>query len=398
MKLDKLLSLQRKKYFLKSFFKKANRLIVDFVPLDEITPTYCSESILAEDTKTTTTFTPKEFDKDEKKVETGIFPVKIYALKNGYVTPNSACFLTKNLKTIYFEKWHEDQRDIYVYNSPNLLSHGQSLAKVNNLPKALYDIDAVFFGGAFTGNYYHFLLEIISKAEFLSNIPGSADLPVILDISVQQNDNLKTIAEFFLKGYRLQYLNHDQYHGFKTLWFITSPNTTIPNISEGSKYEAQFTKISEKSVRFIREKVLENYDVNKVRIENAEKVFIARKSEFRKYNETELLAVAEKYGFKAVCFEELNIHEQIFLLQNADYIIGPSGAAFTNLIFAKENSKGLIWLGSVWSDFSVFSTLAKFVNFDLYYYRYKSESSDFHENYKIDINIFERQIIQLLSR
>ncbi|QBO58182.1 glycosyltransferase family 61 protein [Chryseobacterium salivictor] len=398
MKLDKLLSLQRKKYFLKSFFKKANRLIVDFVPLDEITPTYCSESILVEDTKTTTAFTPKEFDKDEKKVETGIFPVKIYALKNGYVTPNSACFLTKNLKAIYFEKWHEDQRDIYVYNSPNLLSHGQSLAKVNNLPKALYDIDAVFFGGTFTGNYYHFLLEIISKAEFLANIPGSADLAVILDISVQQNDNLKTIAEFFLKGYRLQYLNHDQYHGFKTLWFITSPNTTIPNISEGSKYEAQFTKISEKSVRFIREKVLENYDVNKVRIENAEKVFIARKSEFRKYNETELLAVAEKYGFKAVCFEELNIHEQIFLLQNADYIIGPSGAAFTNLIFAKENSKGLIWLGSVWSDFSVFSTLAKFVNFDLYYYRYKSESSDFHENYKIDINIFERQIIQLLSR
>lgn len=397
-KLDRILSFQRKKYFVKSFFRKAKRLVVDFIPLDEISAEYLFETKSVERGKTSFSYGPAEFDTHQKVVEIHLFPVKIYALKNVFCTTNASYFLSKDFKHIYFEKFHDDEKGIYLYSSKNLLWHGKNLAKVTNLEKFTHDIEAIFFGGTFTNNYYHFLIEIISKAKYLDKIPGSSSKTIILDQTIAQNSNLKTITEFFLKDYNLLFLSSNEYHHFSKLWFITSPNTTVPNIVEEEKYEVDFTKISAESIYYLRDICLQNFDSDKVKVQKIEKIFIARKSTYRKYNESELLLVAEKYGFIPVYFEDLNIHEQIFLLQNADYVIGSSGAAFTNIIFAKEGSKGLIWLGSVWGEFSSFSTLAKLVGFNLYHYRFQSKTSDFHEDFEIDVKVFESEIKKLLKQ
>ncbi len=397
-KLDRILSFQRKKYFVKSFFRKAKRLIVDFIPLDEISSKYLFETKLVDSDKTSVSYGPAEFDSLQNVTNINLFPVRIYALKNVFCTTNASYFLTKDFKHIYFEKFHDDEKGIYLYTSKNLLWHGKNLAKVTNLQKFTHDIEAIFFGGTFTNNYYHFLIEIISKTKYLNEIPGSSSLTVVLDKSIAQNSNLKTITEFFLKDYKLLFLSSNEYHNFRKLWFITSPNTTVPNIVEDKKYEVDFTKISAESIHYLRDICFKNFDPHKVKIQKIQKIFIARKSSYRKYNESELLLEAEKYGFVPVYFEDLNIHEQIFLLQNADYVIGSSGAAFTNIIFAKEGSKGLIWLGSVWGDFSSFSTLAKMVGFNLYHYRFQSKTSDFHEDFEIDVEVFEKELKKLLDQ
>ena len=46
-------------------------------------------------------------------------------------------------------------------------------------------------------------------------------------------------------------------------------------------------------------------------------------------------------GFTVYKVGELNFFEQIYLFQNAKIVIGAHGAAFTNLIFCKENTKVL---------------------------------------------------------
>ena len=142
---------------------------------------------------------------------------------------------------------------------------------------------------------------------------------------------------------------------------------------------------------------LENLDLTKVKTEKVEKVFIARKSQFRKYNEAEIIKVAKDFGFQEVFFEDLNIHEQIFMVQNAKYITGPSGAAWTNLLFADSNAKGLTWLSSVWGDFSVYSTMAKIIGFDLNYYIYPQVTEDFHEDYILNPKIFAQHLKTLLA-
>jgi len=396
-RIHKILLWKKKKYKITSLIIKLKARVVDFNPLSEIPSDFCQTIITLEKSKLNKTYLPQTLDGFQNIIECSKPEIHAYHLKDVIVIGNSTFFMLPNKSVIYYEKLHDDNRDIYIYNDPNIYFHSHSLAKIKNFPIYEYPDNALYLGGLFTTNYYHFLIEILSKTEYIKKIPNNESLTLILDSSIQENKNLKYLADMFLKNYKIVYLKKDLYYSFKNLWFINNPNPTIPNISEGSKYEAGFTKLTPSSIMYLRKICLDSYDEKQISIKPIKRVFIARKSGFRKYNESDLLEVAKKYEFQAVYFEDLSINEQIFIMQNADYILGASGAAWTNILFALPHSKGMTWLGSVWGDFSVFSTLAKLVDFDLYFLRHESTTSYFHEDYKIQPNIFEHHIKKLLE-
>jgi len=396
--LDKFLLSQRKKYKVFSYFFTPKKAVVDFLPFSEIDKIYIAEHHTIESNSKTKSYLPRELNTQQIERETKLFPIELFAFTNVYLTPDSSFVITKNSEKIFYEKFHEDEKEIYKYNNSKIIFNTNRLAKIRNYKKQNFykDETVIFLGGIFTSNYYHFLLEVISKTEFLCNIPNHKNLKIVLDESIKNNSNLKTIAEIFLKEYDILYLDNASYYEFKKIWYITAPCTTVPNIEDGEKYEADYIKIRESTVKYLRETILKNYDPNKVNITKEDKVYIARKSKFRKLNEEDLLPIVEKYGFSPIYFEDLNIHEQIYIFQHAKYIIGASGAAFTNIIFSHKDIKGLILLGSVWGDFSAFSTLAHFVGFDLFQYRFKNQVPHFHADYKINPISFEEQLKLLL--
>lgn len=389
----------RKKYYIKSFFRKAKRLVTDFLPLDSIPSEYCTERIKVSEKQEAELFLPKTFHAPQVSVKTPKNAIEIFALQNVLCIPNSTYFLDLKKEKIFYEKWHDDDRIIYVYNTNNLMQHSMTLAKVKNHKNIYYDEEAIFLGGTFTFNYYHFLVDILSKVEFFQHIPDAKNKLIIVDEDVQKVENLKDLLHFFLKDYKIIFLSHEKnYYHFKKLWHITSNNYAVPNIMPGVDYEAGFTKLSKPSLQYLRKTAFDNLDLTKVRIEPVKKIFISRRSQYRKYNEEEIREKAQKYGFEEVFFEDLNIHEQIYLVNNAEYIIGPSGAAWTNVLFANPGAKGLSWFSSVWGDFAIFSTLAAEVNFDLYFYIYPQDYEGFHEDYRLDPEIFDKQLEQLLNR
>ena len=396
--LEEQLKALRKKYYIKSFFRKAKRLVTDFLPLDSIPSEYCTERIKISEKQEAEIFLPKTFYAPQISVKTPKNAVEIFALQNVLCIPNSTYFLNLKKDKIFYEKWHDDDRITYVYNTTNLIQHSMTLAKVKNYKNVYYDDEAIFLGGTFTFNYYHFLVDILSKVEFFKYIPDAKNKLIIIDEEVQKVDNLKDLLMFFLKDYKIVFLsNNKNYYQFKKLWHISSVNYAIPNIMPGEKYEAGFAKLSESSLQYLRKTAFDNLDLSKVRIEPIKKVFISRRSQYRKYNDQEILETAKKYGFEEVFFEDLNIHEQIYLVNKADYIIGPTGAAWTNILFTNPGAKGLIWLSSVWGDFAIFSTLAKEIGLDLYFYIYPQTSKDFHEDYKLDPEIFSNELKQMLN-
>lgn len=396
-KLEKQLTFLRKKYYVKSFFRKAKRLVTDFIPLQSITPEYCSQRKIVRASEEIETFLPKNFSKPETSIKTKINAVEIFELKNVFCIPNSTYFLDLKKEKIFFEKWHDDDRTHYLYNTTNLLQHSVTLAKVKNYKNLTFNEEAIFLGGTFTFNYYHFFTEILSKIEFFNYIPDTKNKIIVVSKEVEKIENLKELLFFFLKDYKIMFLENDHYYHFKKIWHITSPTYTIPNVLPGEKFESGFSKHSKESLKYLRQVSFENIDYLRINIKPVKKVFISRKSKFRKYNEEEIVELAKNYGFQEVFFEELNIHEQIFLVNNADYIIGPSGAAWTNLLFTKPGAKGLTWLSSVWGDFAIYSTMAKHMNFDLYFYIYSQTSDDFHEDYWLDPNTFSNQLEKLLD-
>ena len=74
-----------------------------------------------------------------------------------------------------------------------------------------------------------------------------------------------------------------------------------------------------------------------------EKVFIDRsESEYKRcqlINNDQIKKYLLKKGFKSIKVGKLDFLDQIALFNNAKFIIGPHGAAFTNLIFCKKNTK-----------------------------------------------------------
>lgn len=394
------LLIQRKKYFLLSFLGKAKKIVVNFLQLQNIPQKNIAYHTIAKLSEKAKVYAPTTFEKIGKTETITLKNVETFCFKDLYVSTSSTFFLDNRLKNIYYEKTEDFHNDYcLLYNNENLLVHSEKLAKIKKLPFIKKDEEVIFMGGTFSFNYYHLLIEILSKVQFFESIPNHRNLKVIMDKSASENKNLKEISSYFLKDYKIEFLDSKKYYQFSKLWFITSPNSTVQNINESEKYLTTFTKTSKDSINYLRKVCLEQTNFSEKKTDLHAKIFLARKSKFRVYNESEILAIAERYGFKAFYFEELNIQEQISIMKNAKYVVGPSGAAWTNIIFCEEKqTRGLIWLGNVWGDFSVYSTLAKISDISLYHLRFETTENKFHSNYNLNPSLFETELKKLLEQ
>ncbi len=398
--IDKKLRFLKIKYFFKNILKKTNNNIVQFIALNTISNKNIFYKKTLRESQLTNAFLPKLIGEESTSIQLYLPPVELYGLQDVGFSTDTTAFLDRTFNFFYYEKVRDFSSQYTILLNTNTLHfHSHHLAKISNLTKVKRNEDVFFLAGNFTFNYFHFLIEILPKLKYFSSIPNSDQVIIVADYSIKSNINLQTILCFFTKQIKIEYLSRDNFYFFNKTWHITYPNYVIPNIVEGEEFQANFAAFSKESVEYVRTICLENFDSQQIKVKAESRIFLARKSAIRRYNEKVILSIAQKYGFKEVCFEDCNIHEQIFYMRNADYIIGPSGASWTNLIFCHENkTKGLMWLGKVWNDFSVFSTLAKFVNFDLCHYRYDQESPSFHANYELSVSEFEEQLKKLLLK
>ena len=78
--------------------------------------------------------------------------------------------------------------------------------------------------------------------------------------------------------------------------------------------------------------------------------------------------------------------EQIKIFNSAEIIIGTTGAAWSNLIFCKQNTKAIIFSPIFFNSFNAFSNLAQIFNIDLTYSYYSGNKLDHSEsNFRINL-------------
>jgi len=89
-------------------------------------------------------------------------------------------------------------------------------------------------------------------------------------------------------------------------------------------------------IQNIREKVWRGYLVETA-VKN-KRIFISRRkaAKRRVLNEDALVQIAAPFGFQVIIAEDLTYQEQVRLFYNAEYIIAPHGAGFTNILFSKK--------------------------------------------------------------
>jgi len=224
----------------------------------------------------------------------------------------------------------------------------------------------LFLGGSGSANYYHWLIEILPKLFTLNQklLKEWNITAILVDASVFRIPSFRASLELVLERLSLALRVIVAPSGwvlFGNLYYINTFNNILFNSLSGSILKNDF---------YFSKNILEKYiDATRRRGVGGEKatpkrIFLLRQessvSEYNKrtYNQTEIFDIFKSFGFIGVHVEKLSFQEQMNLFASASYIVGPSGAAWANLIFCESKARCLSWLNENFQNFSVYSTLA----------------------------------------
>jgi capsular polysaccharide biosynthesis protein len=266
------------------------------------------------------------------------------------------------------------------YSGAQLLHHGKSLALVRTLqPERLEK--GILISGCNELNYYHWVVEILSQLQFIEELPPHyADYPILISMASQNISSIKTLIESFGINRPFIYLGNLTAYKVDDLLLVRAPNNFISNLKGAAWNLAENSFARHESIMFLREKAFA-LSRHLPRDDLPKRVFLARKGFLRLYNQTEIATLLETHGFVCVYMEDLDVSQQVAVMANAEIIVGPTGAAWTNIMFASAGAKALCWMAEEWGAFSCFSNIAAIVGVEMDYISYRTGTSDSRELY-----------------
>lgn len=306
--------------------------------------------------------------------------VALYQFRNGEVCSVSRSVLLPGERLIV-ERVATAKTADADYSAAHLIYHGKALALTRPAASTEKLDKGLLISGGSEVNYYHWVLEILSQLQFIRELPSQYDdFPVLISGNSQNIPAIKAFIEAIGIARPIVFLKNIASYCVADLLLISAPNNYITNF-KGSAYSlAEYSFARPESIMFLRQKAL-TLSAGVARDTLPKRVFLGRKGFLRPYNQAEILALLEPAGFVCVYMEEQDIHRQVAIMANADVIIGPTGAAWTNIIFACEGAKALCWMAKEVGEVSCFSNLAAIVGVDMDYIAYNANTSDTREIY-----------------
>lgn len=284
--------------------------------------------------------------------------------------------------------------DRYVMFDGLLLRLKNNIAVLRNnggIGKCRYLKSGIMISGKFSCNYYHELYEILIKLLVLDKVNIPNDVPLIIDEIVMKVDSFKNIFKLLNVTQRdVIVIGEKEIIEFGTLYSISAINFIAPHYKDITDPDHLLGFVFDCNLILqMRTKLL----LFKADITTPKRVFLTRKStNKRHYNESEVFEVLRGYGFEIVAPETYSFYEQMALFNNAEYIVGGSGAAFSNLLFCRSGCKVLCFR-AIRNHSPIFSTVANSVGVKMRYLSGVSDSNiNLHADYIISTNKLKEMI------
>lgn len=239
------------------------------------------------------------------------------------------------------------------------------------------------FVGNFSGNYYHYIYEILVKWYLVDKMDIPPDVPVIVDASARKIPQFAELLHIFSSGRDVIYVERGELRRVNELYYPSMVNFIPPNLKKMEDLRTEDVVFDLDSISYLRTHFLSCMgETGSIHQNTPKKFFISRKNtKWRQYNEDEVIKVVVSKGYEVVYPEMMTVKEQFSLFNNADEIVAASGAAISNIICCKPGTKVLV-LVSVRIDGAIFSTIAKTLGIDMRYMvgtitNYNNVQSDF---------------------
>lgn len=322
----------------------------------------------------------------------------LYELENVLVHTRSSHIIYKDTNTPIMERVLDSDINYSDYSTGYIRYHNNEFAAIKYEKKELITLkeNILFIGGNGVYNYYHWLIEIAPKILLLTQeILNQYNIKdIILDESIKNTSSLKEILDIFIKHKKIKlniiYKNISKDIFIKKLYYINNRNNFVfnsINVLSATNKSCYCPEL----IQAIREACFGYSNEIKTPIDY-KKIFLMRKEgSVRSYNQEETINFFSTYGFQAIYLEDYSFLEQVNIFRNAEFIVGPSGAAWSNIIFCQPNTMALSWLPNTLSDFSVFSTLAHIVKCNMQFiFAEPTETHEVHSNYNLNIVDLEK--------
>lgn len=281
------------------------------------------------------------------------------------------------------------------YDAGFLASHGTKNALIKEHSTEVLE-KGIAIVGSNDENYYHWIIEVLSKFQFVAELPEEYEsFPILISKKMLEIESIKEFVSCFFVKRKFIYLQSCIEYQVEDLLFISSTNYFVANLKNACQWSASSNFIREESLEFLRCSVIKAFDkLNE--FSTISRVFLARKGVIRDYNQAEVFDLLSLYGFEAVYLEDLSLLQQVRLMQGADFIVGPTGAAWTNMIFCNEETQALCWMAEEAGDFTCFSDIAQFSGVNMEYLRYKIGNQNTRSLYYAAYSIHIKHIKQWL--
>lgn len=387
--------------FISKFYK-----VVDFIGLEESAKKYPNQVILIKKYFSTIIYSEPVFEVENinnvKVNKNDDFPNFITEYRDVSILGGSNLILLRDDLGVYESKSQISNENIFLTDQG--LKY-QKIVKPNkyciifNEESNIIINEGIMFSGNFTFNYYHLFYEFIAKFQVLDSLDIKRDIPLIIDSICFKIPQYKELFDLFNQNQR-QYVLIEKRMKYKVgkLLSFTSPNFIPPDVVNINKILASDCLFNPMSIDFLRTKLIafKSNDIYPKRF------YLSRKkaSNRRGFNEDEVYECLKNYGFVQVHPEDLNISQQVALFNGAEFIIGGSGAAFTNLLFCEKGCKVIIFFG-VKVPTSYFSNIANYLLLKLIYVTDENKDinkiQNIHEPFKINIAKLDKTIQEFIN-
>lgn len=254
--------------------------------------------------------------------------------------------------------------------------------------------EAISLVGNYSYNFYHYVFEFVQKFYLIDKLNIPTGVPILIDSVVSTHPQFVDILNM-MKGERpIVLINHLESYKIKKLYYPSFVHMIPPNYWDINLVRSEDNRFDEQGLKYLRAKFLEyarngDYEGELSAKSFPEKIFISRKvSKNRSYNESEIIELAVKYGYKVVCPEEMTIREQFAMFANVDAIIAASGAALSNIICCKTGCDVLVLTSGHWN-LTIFSNIAGHLGVNMRYLCGNADSpNELQTSFTVDKDIF----------
>ncbi len=126
------------------------------------------------------------------------------------------------------------------------------------------------------------------------------------------------------------------------------------------------------------------------------RIFLDRAGKPRRYNRDDVAQLLGEHGFVAVDVGELSFSDQVSLFAGAEAIVGPTGAAWSGILFCESNPKLLYWGPDALAESQVWTAVAELSGLRVNHLTYPQAAEDFHfGEYVLSLDLLRKSLKNL---